>query len=187
MRSARCASAVLVAAALGAPSVGLAHVDDAGAAGFTVTESAHIAAAADQVYAALIVPSHWWSSEHTYSHDAGHLVLDARAGGCWCETLAGGGSAQHMMVLVALPGKALRLRGALGPLQPMAVNGVMSITLTPAADGTDLVMRYAVGGYAKDGLAAIATPVDSVLGEQVARLKRLIEQGSPEPAPRSQP
>ena len=56
----------------------------------------------------------------------------------------------------------------------------MTILLKPAADGTDLSLTYNVGGYLKDGLQSLAVPVDAVLGEQMGRLKSLIETGSPE-------
>jgi hypothetical protein len=55
----------------------------------------------------------------------------------------------------------------------------MTITLKPAADGTDLSLTYNVGGYIKDGLASWASPVDSVLAEQVMRLKSFVETGEP--------
>jgi len=56
----------------------------------------------------------------------------------------------------------------------------LTITLKPSQDGTDLSLTYNVGGYVKDGLASWAAPVDGVLGEQVARLKSLIETGTPD-------
>ncbi|MDB5498278.1 MAG: ATPase, partial [Phenylobacterium sp.] len=46
---------------------------------------------------------------------------------------------------------------------------------------TELTMTYDVGGYAKGGLAeTLAGPVDMVLGEQVARLKKYLETGRPD-------
>lgn len=80
------------------------------------------------------------------------------------------------------PGKALRFRGALGPLQAMGVAGSMTVTLAPASGGTDLTLTYAVGGYARNSFEDLAKAVDSVLGSQVARLKKLIETGSAENA-----
>lgn len=156
-----------------------AVVDGTGPSGFQVTESAHIAATPDQVYAAFIQPSRWWSPAHTYSHDAANLSLDARPGGCWCETLPGGG-VQHMTVVYLAPGRAVRLRGALGPLQAMGDEGALTVEFKPANGGTDVTLTYAVGGFAKDGFAGIASGVDGVLGEQIQRLRRSIESGSPE-------
>ncbi len=160
-----------------------AEVKDSAANGFSVAEAVHIAAPPEKVYAALVAPARWWSSKHTFSREAANLTLDPRAGGCWCETLAGGASVQHLVVVYAAPGKALVLRGALGPLQGLGVDGALTIRLTAAGDGTDLTATYNVGGYLKDGLASWAAPVDGVLGEQFARLKSLVETGAPAPKP----
>src|SRR5687767_3389952 len=73
----------------------------------------------------------WWDPAHTWSGSAKNLSLEARAGGCFCEKLEGGGSVQHARVLFAQPGQMLRLEGALGPLQDMAATGVLSYTLAP--------------------------------------------------------
>ncbi|HEY0106086.1 MAG TPA: SRPBCC family protein [Rhizomicrobium sp.] len=160
-----------------------AAVGDAAANGFSVSESAHVAAPPGKVYAALIAPGRWWSPLHTFSKNAANLSLDAKAGGCWRETLPDGGSVCHLAVVYADPGKALVLRGALGPLQGLGVEGAMSVQLKPAGTGTDLTLVYNVGGYLKEGLAGWAVPVDQVLGEQVGRLKSLVETGSPAPKP----
>ena len=170
---------ITAAAALSVPRASAAVVD-VGPAGFTVTETAVVAAPPQRVYEALIEPSHWWSPEHTYSHNAANLSLDARAGGCWCETLPGCGSVQHLVVVAAIPGNILRLRGALGPLQAMAVDGSMTVALMPSANTTHLAMTYAVGGYSQRGFAELSRAVDGVLNEQVARLKRLVETGTPD-------
>jgi uncharacterized protein YndB with AHSA1/START domain len=164
-----------------------AEITDAAADGLTVRETAHIDASADKVYAALIEPQHWWSSHHTFSGDAANLSFDAHAGGCWCETMPGGGSVLHMTVVYAVPGKVLRLRGAMGPFQEMATESVMTWTLKSTKDGTDLELVDSTGGYAIGGLQKIATVVDRVMGEQVARLKSYVETGSPEGAKGSKP
>ena len=159
-----------------------AAVVDAQPGGFKVESAAAVAASPDRVYAALIQPGRWWSSEHTYSGDAHNLTLDPRAGGCWCETLADGGSAQHMRVVYADPDKALRVSGGLGPLQGLGVQGALTWTIKPApSGGVQLTQTYVVGGYAPGGLAALAPPVDQVLGEQLARLKAYVETGRPAP------
>ena len=167
---------VVMAACLGAAWPAAAAVQGAGPAGFTVVETAHIAAAPAKVFATLATPSRWWSSDHTFSHDAANLSLDPRAGGCWCERLPGGGSVEHLRVIYVDPGRALRLQGALGPLQEMPVQAVMTVTLTAAGGGTDLKLAYAVGGA---GLQDISEAVDRVLGEQLARLRSTVETGKP--------
>ncbi len=161
-----------------------AEVAAVGPGGFELREQIHVSAAPAAVYAALITPARWWDPQHTYSGNAANLTLEARAGGCWCERLADGGSVVHLMVVYAAPGKGLRLRGALGPLQAMGVEGAMSFGLKGGNDGTELTLTYAVGGYAKEGFDNLSKAVDGVLGEQVARLHRFIETGAPDSARR---
>jgi hypothetical protein len=146
--------------------------------GFEIRETAHTAAPSDKVYAALLLPAHWWSSEHTFSGSAANLVLDAHAGGCWCETLPDGGSVEHLRVVFVSPGKILRLRGALGPFQGLAVDGVMTLSVKSVADGTDISLTYAIGGYAKDGFDGLSKAADRVLSEQLQRLKKLVDAES---------
>jgi uncharacterized protein YndB with AHSA1/START domain len=153
-----------------------AEVVSAAANGFELRETAHTVAPPDKVYAALLQPAHWWNSDHTFSGNAANLLLDARAGGCWCETLPGGGSVEHLRVVYVAPGKTLRLRGALGPFEGMAVDGVMTWSVKGAAGGgSDISFTYALGGYAKDGLEGMSKIADQVLGEQVERLKKLVD------------
>ncbi len=173
-----CVSALTCACLAGERAA--AEVLNVAANGFEVRETAHTAASPDQVYAALLVPSRWWSSDHTFSRSAANLVLDARAGGCWCETLPNGGSVEHLTVVYVVPGKALRMRGALGPLQGLAVDGAMTWSIQSVAGGTDISLTYAVGGYVKDGFDELSKAVDRVLAEQLVRLKKLADG---EPAP----
>jgi hypothetical protein len=153
----------------------IADVVNVSTAGFEVKETAHIASVPDKVYAVLLTPANWWSSEHTFSGNAANLKLEARAGGCWCESFPDGGSAQHMTVVYLAPGKVLRLRGGLGPLGAMPVEGVMTWTLKNAGGGTDLSMTYAISGTSAQGFEALSKGVDGVLGEAVGRLKKLLE------------
>jgi Polyketide cyclase / dehydrase and lipid transport len=143
--------------------------------GFEVRETAHVAATPDKAYAALLSPSHWWASDHTFSGNAANLTLDARAGGCWCESLPDGGSVQHMTVAYVAPGKVLRLRGALGPFQALAVDGVMTWSVKGAAGGSDIAVSYAVAGMSAQGFDALSKAADEVLAEQIGRLKKLLE------------
>lgn len=156
-----------------------AEVTDAAPSGFSVNESAHIAAPSDKVYAALIAPQRWWSEKHTFSGNAANLTFEAKAGGCWCETMPDGGSVEHMTVVFVSPGKILRLRGAMGPFQEMATTTVMTWSLKPSGDGTDITLISTTGGYTKSGLQGLAPIVDRVFGEQVARLKNYVETGAP--------
>jgi Polyketide cyclase / dehydrase and lipid transport len=152
-----------------------AEVVSVGANGFEVRESVHVAAASDKAYAALLQPAKWWASDHTFSGSAANLTLDARVGGCWCESLPDGGSVEHMRIVYVAPGKMLRLRGALGPFQGLGVDGAMTWSVKSGASGTDISFSYTLGGYAKDGFDGLSKAADRVLGEQLERLTKLID------------
>jgi len=170
--AALCVAALAFSALPGERAV--AEVLSAGPNGFEVRETVHVATTPDKAYAALLQPSRWWNSQHTFSGSAANLVLDARAGGCWCETLPDGGSAEHMRVVFAAPGKTLRLRGALGPFQGLGVDGAMTWSLKGGTDGTDISLSYTLGGYVKDGFDGLSKAADHVLGEQLERLRKFI-------------
>lgn len=162
----------LVALALIAAVVcGEAHteVSDISAAGFVSEHEIQLAASSYETFRALTAEIRlWWNPAHTYSGDADNLTLDARAGGCFCEKLDGGGSVMHMHVVYAKPGRMLRLSGGLGPLQGLGVSGSMDFVLESIGGGTLLKYRYTVSGGTPDGLAAA---VDSVQMEQLRRLQ----------------
>jgi uncharacterized protein YndB with AHSA1/START domain len=168
---------VLVAALLAAPANAAVVADNA--AGFAIEHEVVIGASPDRVYAALGHPSAWWSSRHSWSGSASNLSLDLRPGGCFCERLpGGGGGVEHARVVMAWPGKLLRLSGALGPLQAEALTGTMTWELKPAAPGTSVKLTYVVAGFMRTGRTALPAAVDGVLREQLAGLKRFVEAGA---------
>ena len=178
--SIRIAAAVTAAAVLSLPAQ--AEVLKSSEAGFTARNALVIAARPDQVWASLIVPARWWNPAHSWSGMAANFSLDARAGGCFCEALPNGGSVEHQRVVFSNPGKLLRLSGGLGPLQPEAISAVLGWELKPDGEGTRLTQTYVVGGHVDGGLGAWAAPVDGVIREQLERLARLVETGSPDAA-----
>lgn len=165
-------SCVLLTISSTAPA--FADVVDSGPGGFTTRTTVTVNAPAAKAYAALTKIGSWWSKDHTWSGDASNLSLDARVSGCFCEKLPGGG-VQHMTVIYADAGKQLRLSGGLGPLQDLAVTGVMTFAFTEANGKTTIDVTYKVGGYMAGGLNALAKPVDGVVAEQVMRLKQYVE------------
>ncbi|HEX3944312.1 MAG TPA: SRPBCC family protein [Rhizomicrobium sp.] len=171
------ASVVLLAQSLSAR----AEVIETTPNGFALQRTIHIGATPERVYAALIQPAKWWNSDHTFSGSAANLSLDARAGGCFCE-IWNGGSVQHEVVVDAVPGKTLRMRGALGPFQAQGMSGALTFSIKPAGDGADLTMENVVGGFMKGGIGKWPALADSMLAEQMIRFKRYVETGSPEPA-----
>ncbi|WP_109124678.1 SRPBCC domain-containing protein [Dyella sp. C11] len=157
-----------------------AEVKDASADHFLIQDSRTIHAPPDKLYAAITDVAHWWNSEHTYSGDASHLSLKADAGGCFCERWDNQ-SVEHMRVIWVSPPKALRLKGALGPLQSMAVDGVMTFALKPTADGTTLQFEYRVNGSSHSNLDKIAPMANEMLMDQLQRLQHYVESGKPAP------
>jgi uncharacterized protein YndB with AHSA1/START domain len=172
--TALCIGVLLLGATLGRHAA--AEVVSIGPNGFEVRETVHVSAAPDKAYAALLQPARWWASDHTFSGNAANLTLDARAGGCWCESLPNGGSAEHMRVVFVAPGSTLRLRGGLGPFQSFGAEGAMTFSVKAGtAGGSDVSISYALGGYVKDGFDALSKGADHVLGDQLERLRKLID------------
>ena len=169
-----------------ASSTALADTSAVSSSGFTSSFRAEIKTPPAKAWEAIVQLPRWWNSSHTYSGNASNLSLDAQAGGCMCERWrdANGAShsVQHAQVLLAQEGRLLRLSGGLGPLQDLAVLGVLTIVTAPGqgaeAGQYFLRMTYRVGGGADAGLDKLAPAVDGVIGEQFKRLKSLIETGS---------
>jgi len=139
--------------------------------GFTIETTVRADATPAVVYGRLIKVASWWDPQHTWSASASNLKLEPKAGGCFCEKLADGGSVQHGRVIFAQPGKLLRLDAALGPMQDMAVTGILTFKLEPDGKGTRIRMTYRVAGMLVMPSAQLAAGVDQVMGIQLDRLK----------------
>jgi hypothetical protein len=127
----------LMLASLAAPAQ--AEVKSSGPGHFEVESRDVVEAAPAEAYAMLGRISEWWNADHSYSGDASNLNLALQAGGCFCEMLPQeGGSIEHMRVVYARPGAALRLQGGLGPLQAEAVTGTLSWTSKAVEGGPKL-------------------------------------------------
>ena len=102
-------------------------------------------------------------------------------GGLGNDTIHSGGDKDRVSgdegndVIYADAGKQLRLSGGLGPLQDLAVTGVMTFAFTEANGTTTIDVTYKVGGYMVGGLNGLAKPVDGVVAEQVMRLKQYVD------------
>src|SRR4051812_15751694 len=148
--------------------------------GFVVKLEVNINAPAAKVYEALVGQiGSWWNPEHTYSHDAKNLSIDARPGGCFCEKLPNGGGIEHLRVIYVAPPQVVRFSGALGPLQASGIAGSMTWKLTGAPNTTRLEVSYSVGGFIQGGFEKIAPAVEAMLREQLDRLKQFAETGKP--------
>lgn len=174
-------AALFLAMAVVAPT--RADVVSADAQGVVIHLAAEVAAGPMESWKALTVPSRWWSNAHTFSGDAANLYIDSQATGCFCEKLPlpgdapegqRPGSVEHMHIVFANPGKALRMVGALGPLQSEAVHGTLTIVLKPVEGGTRIVWEYVFGGFVRKKPEDIAAAVDAVLQEQLSSLSERI-------------
>lgn len=122
----------------------------------------------------------WWSDEHTYSGRAANMTLELKPGGCFCETLEHGGFVRHAAVEYAQRGAAIRLSGALGPLQQIGAYGMWTLQFKADGANTKLVMSYTVSGYPPDkGYTDLAPAVDAVMRDQMARFKKFAEASGP--------
>ena len=129
--------------------------------GFVLRNSLEVTASPAEAWRAMIDPAKWWSNQHTFSGDAANLTLDPVPGGCFCERMPASnpgsakdlpsgqreGGVQHMRVIYAEPLRAMRLTGALGPLQSEALTGTLTMTLKPVPSGTRILWEYVVGGF----------------------------------------
>lgn len=167
---------ILLAALTAAPAAAEVTLSDQG---FATRNSVTVAAPPQAVWEALIAPPRYWNPEHSYSGVAANFTLEPRAGGCFCEALADGGSIEHMRVVLVMPRRTLRLVGGLGPLQSEGAAGALTWQLAPAeGGGTRITQTYVVGGYLTLDRAATAPIVDRVLREQLERLAALFPRPS---------
>jgi uncharacterized protein YndB with AHSA1/START domain len=164
-----------VAACLLLPLGAAAEVKQAAPDGFVLEHRFAITASPTVAWAVLVHPERYWPDGHTWSGRAANMNLTPEAGGCFCERWAEG-SAEHGRVIIAVPGKLLRFRGALGPFQDMAVTGVMTVALTPSESGTEAVVTYRVNGTATQRLGEMAAAVDTVVRQQFAGFATLASQ-----------
>lgn len=172
----------IVIGALLLPAPAMAEVHDSSSSGFVIQLGVDVPATPQASWDALVSPRKWWSAEHSYSSDAANFSLDPRAGGCFCEILpntaspkaAPRGSVEHMRVVYVEQPRALRMTGALGPLQAGAGTGTLTVILKPQGDGTRLLWEYAYGGFVRGDVPAMAKAVDGVLAEQLLRLGKLL-------------
>jgi len=157
---------ILAAAALVAlPHEASAELKFAAADGMLIEHRFRIEATTAKAWESLIHPERWWPADHTWSGKRESLSLVPEAGGCLCEKW-GGGSAEHGRVVMAVPGKSLKLDAALGPFLDMAISGILSIALTEEVGVTSAVVTYRVSGDGAHKLDGLAPIVDQVIGQQ---------------------
>ena len=155
-----------------------ADTSDLSDTGFLVTYRFELAATPQKIFESVARIDQWWNPEHTWSGDARNLSLDPSPGGCFCERWKDG-AVQHARVVATLRDSLVRLEGSLGPLQALAVNGILSFAMKANGDKSLLVVTYRISGNAAAGLQKLAPAVDRVIGEQAGRLAAYVETGDP--------
>jgi len=170
------ATAAAVAALLASSTQAEVRVAAPGA--LVVGHRFQVNATPEAAWAVLVHPERYWPNDHTWSGSAANLSLVPEAGGCYCERWADG-SAQHGIVVMAIPGKRLRIRGALGPFQEMPVAGVLTVTLVAAGGGTEATVTYSLGGDESLQLGNLAAVVDPVVRQQFAGFASLASASPP--------
>jgi hypothetical protein len=159
----------------------MAAVIDSGPNGFTVSVERKLGPdspeAQQAAWSILISPDRWWSSAHSWSDDASNMTLDPAVGGCWCEKLKDGGRIEHGRIFGIAPQERLLMRGSLGPLSNLAVNGILEWTVGAKAGQTVVTLRYAVSGYGLGDATKFAKAVDGVFVEQADRLEAAVREG----------
>lgn len=166
----------LVVCVLIAPAAA-ADVKLAAADALVIEHRFQVAATPEQAWEVLVHPERYWPKDHTWSGDPANLSLVPHAEGCFCERWSDA-SAEHGRVIMALPGRLLRLRGALGPFQEMAVTGVLTVALAEKDGGTEAVVTYRLSGDPSHRLGDAAAGVDPVIRQQFAGFAALAARTS---------
>lgn len=169
--------AAALTATLSVPAA--AATSEVSPAGFIVSLRYEVNATPHRLWESLGEPAKWWNSSHTWSGNAANLSLSRQASGCFCERW-GANSVEHGRVVYAAEDSVLRLLGALGPLQALAVDAVLTFAIAQKDGKTVLQVSYRVSGNASAALQDLAGPVDGVIAEQARRLVAYAESGKPD-------
>lgn len=169
--------AAALTATLSVPAA--AATSEVSPAGFIVSLRYEVNATPHRLWESLGEPAKWWNPSHTWSGNAANLSLSRQASGCFCERW-GANSVEHGRVVYAAEDSVLRLLGALGPLQALAVDAVLTFAIAQKDGKTVLQVSYRVSGNASAALQDLAGPVDGVIAEQARRLVAYAESGKPD-------
>lgn len=178
LRHARALGTALAALVACAGHAAFAEVVEVSPTGFTSTFRFDVKAPPARVFDAFGHIERWWNPEHSYSGVASNLSMPLEAGACFCEYWDGG-SVRHGVVVMVIGNRLVRVDAALGPLQGLAVNGVLTLGVKGVANHSVLETSYRVSGGPQAGLDKQAAGVDRVIGEQMRRLISLVENGHP--------
>ena len=178
MKSSPSVGAVIASVAVLLVHGARAEVRTAAPGALVVEHRFQLGATPEAAWEVLVHPERYWPNDHTWSGSAANLSLVPEAGGCYCERWVGG-SAQHGIVAMAIPGKRLRIRGAFGPFQEMPVTGVLTVSLAARDGGTEAVVTYSLAGDDAAKLGDMAGVVDGVVRQQFAGFAALASTPAP--------
>ena len=175
-------TAIFLSALLLLTSHSFAEVEVQDASGFVIQHELPLEVEPQLAWLAMTRPQLWWDPAHSWSGDSANFSLSLEPGGCLCETLPGGGFAEHLRVVYSKPIEEIRLAGGLGPLQGLGFDGVMTWALADAGSGSLLRWSYRVDGRVSESLQSLPAAVDGVLRQQLQRLATHLETISGENA-----
>ena len=144
--------------------------------GFIVENTFTTEQKSEKVWLALVNDvDKWWPKDHSWWGEQGTFLIEAKAGGCFCE-IAGDKSAEHMHISFVEPQKLLRMTGGLGPLQGMGVYGSLDWAFSVVDGKTKVTLTYSITGINKGGFEKLAPIVARVQGIQLNGLKQFVEK-----------
>jgi uncharacterized protein YndB with AHSA1/START domain len=155
------------------PALALPEVKQGAPDGALIEHRFQIAATPTVAWQTLVHPERWWPADHTWSGVPTNLSLAPEAGGCFCERWDRA-SAEHARIVMSRPGELLRMRGSLGPLQEIALTGVLTVSLAPRDGGTEAVVTYGLSGDPSHKLDGFIAVVDQVIGLQFGNFARAV-------------
>jgi len=147
--------------------------------GLTIENTAWVDVDPQAVWKAFVEDADkWWPDEEAWrGHDGGvrhAAVLPVRRG------------VPHLHVLAMEPGRLVRLRDDVGPLQGMGEqHGALEWCFAEENGGTRITLRYGTHDYLPDDISELATAVDEVQADRLQGLARYLRSGGPAPGPKS--
>ena len=147
--------------------------------GLTIENTAWVDADPQAVWKAFVEDADkWWPDEEAWR---GHRGGAQRA----IVPLARRGVSK-LHVLSVEPGRLMRLRDDVGPLQGMGEqHGALEWCFAEENGGTRITLRYGTHDYLPDDISELATAVDEVQAERLRGLAHYLRSGGPAPGPKS--
>jgi len=143
--------------------------------GLTIENTAWVDVDPQAVWKAFIEDADkWWPDEEAWRNgniDPRHVVVPlARR------------RAPNLQVLSVEPGRLVRVRDDVGPLQGMGEqNGALEWCFAEENGGTRITLRYGTHDYLPDDISELATAVDEVQADRLQGLARYLRADGPAP------